>query len=203
MAEPVCVGVKVTWMVHVPPPAATPVLQLSVSLNGPLAETLVIDRGALPSLTNVTLFGLLAKLTSWFPKARLCGVKATAGASCGLILAMKALVLELAPAYVDWGAPAITGKFPEAVPPVTYTAPPESTAIAFPKSESLPPRKVEFVRVPEGPNSVKNTSAQGAEPQVSAPVIPKVLCSASARGKLLDCVRPVTKASPDESTAIA
>ncbi len=42
-----------------------------------------------------------------------------------------------------WNAPGLAGKFTEAVSPVTYVAPLESTAMENPSSEAVPPRYVE------------------------------------------------------------
>jgi hypothetical protein len=69
---PLAVGVKVTLNVHVDP-AATPFPQLSPSAKSPLAEMLVICKGAVPLLERVTVCGALTLPTLWLPKVRLVG----------------------------------------------------------------------------------------------------------------------------------
>ena len=52
-------GVKVIWMVQVPPPPDTEVPQVLVCWKSPLAVMLEIFNAALPSLVSVTVTAVL------------------------------------------------------------------------------------------------------------------------------------------------
>src|SRR5690349_12731886 len=83
------------------------------------------------------------------------------------------------------------GRSVDWVNPVTYVAPAPSTAIAFPRSKPLPPKKVEYVKaVPVELTSVTNASRL---PALAGPMVV---------GKPVAVVLPVTKALPLPSIAI-
>ena len=67
-------------------------------------------------------------------------VEYTSAVPAGLTFVTKASMLV---GEVVSNAPVVVGKFVELVSPVTYALPEESTAIALPSSEALPPRNVE------------------------------------------------------------
>ena len=57
------------------------------------------------------------------------------------------------------GAPKVTGKFLELTSPVTEARPEESTAIAVPVSDKLPPKKLEYTSAdPLGLSLVTNAA---------------------------------------------
>ena len=78
-------------------------------------------------------------------------------------------------------------------------APVESTAIPWPESLPLPPRKEENTGVPDGVNLVTKASEQTllatlirfVDPQFPAPAMPRIFWKGSSRGRLVDCVKPV------------
>jgi hypothetical protein len=69
---PIAVGVKLTLIVHVDPPARLPP-QLLVSAKSPLVVMLVMLSDAVPVLLNVTGFNALVVPSTWERKFRLVG----------------------------------------------------------------------------------------------------------------------------------
>src|SRR5207253_2581294 len=101
---PEAVGVKVTLMVQVPPPAKVSVLvgqALAPVLSFPTrrsSDLELIVKAAVPVFVSVTVIGALVVASSWLPKSRLVGANPTPGAVpfllreniCGLLLASSA-----------------------------------------------------------------------------------------------------------------
>src|SRR5262245_4381275 len=95
--------------------------------------------GAVPVFLRVTTFVGLVVASAWAAKVRLVGVKDTPGGKESLVMnASEFPVLQL-PQVVS-NAPAVVGKFVEAVPPATYSAPGEPKARLVPPSRADPPR---------------------------------------------------------------
>ena len=89
-------------MAQGPAPPAMNAPQLLVWEKSPLVLILLMLRVALPILVNVMVTGLLALWMGSLPKLICWGDRATEGASFGLILARKALLLPSAPKYCHW-----------------------------------------------------------------------------------------------------
>lgn len=79
------VGVNVILIVQRPPPAGMDPTQLFVSAKSPLVAILVTWSGTVPAFIIVTVAGTFSEVTVLvvfsltFPKASVCGVKATPG----------------------------------------------------------------------------------------------------------------------------
>jgi hypothetical protein len=89
-------------MVQVPAPPGTEVPQLLVCWKSPLAVMLEMFNAALPTLVSMTATGVLGLRSGSFPKSICWGLSATEGASWGLTLVTKALLLVLEPRYCHW-----------------------------------------------------------------------------------------------------
>jgi hypothetical protein len=87
--KPFAVGVKVTFIVQVPPAGAT-VEQLFWTAKSPVAVAFETLSAALPKLTIVTASGLLAVPIGSVLSANAAGVRAAAGAFVGAIFKMNA-----------------------------------------------------------------------------------------------------------------
>jgi len=115
---PVAVGVNVTFILQVPPPAFSVATQSLVSVYWvSLLVIPVIVRGAVPALTTVMVCVALGTLRAWFPKFSAAGATAMLGESALSILATNAL--PNVPFSTPWYAPAMAGKSVDCVSPAT------------------------------------------------------------------------------------
>src|SRR6266542_2823470 len=168
------------------------------------AEPLV---GFLP----VTVKRAVAPETGCAPKSvtvavTVCGfptsLVSVAGASVSVygaptVMSLVTNASELPLAVVSY-SPGVVGKSEALAKPVTYAAPLASSAMAWPRSllpmaPELPPRNVEYTRLPAAPSLVTKASSPPFQLVSKAPGVV---------GKFVELVRPVSVAMPAVSTAM-
>src|SRR5262249_12840321 len=100
----------------------------------------------------------------------------------------------------------VTGKFVDAVPPVTMALPSWSTTMPSPSSAPVPPRNVEYTGPPMASSLVTKTSVTpaawpgGLSGEVTPGVVAKSVAATQGTPHVVD---PVTSAAPFASTVIA
>ena len=162
--SPWAVGVKVTVIAQLPPPA-TLVPHVFDRAKSPPATTLVILRVLLPILRSVRVSAPLLTPTTCVPKLRLAGTRTTSEAFVEAIFATNPWVAAVAPKD--------TGKSLEAVAPATTTSPVALTAMlgmcASPSrlfSSALPPRYVEYAALE--PSAESSTTKASSPPALKS-----------------------------------